>query len=111
MNFLFSQTEPTVRKSHASYNNILRMVIGCDIYCNASQMFVYNNLLNCAAVVRNLIYRFIICQLQSSENILTLSIINSEYLSSYLESGNTGLNLCMSTFWLTEATINCVVAL
>ena len=42
-----------IRKLYVSYNNIFQMVFGFDRYCSASEMFVYNNLPNCAAVIRN----------------------------------------------------------
>ena len=53
------------------------MVLGFDRHCRASEMFVYNTMPNCAAVIRNLTYR-LICQLHSSQNALICSIIKSD---------------------------------
>ena len=47
--------------------------------CSASGMFVNYNVKNCAAIIRNLVFRFIE-RLEQSDNMIITSVLNSDLL-------------------------------
>ena len=64
-------------KLYVAYNNAFRMMHHLPTYCSASEMFTVNRVHNCAAVIRNLTFKFM-SRLGLSSNALVCSIIDSD---------------------------------
>ena len=70
-------TARSLHKLYVAYNNAFRMMHHLPTYCSASEMFTVNRVPNCAAVIRNLTYRFML-RLSLSSNAMVCSIIDSD---------------------------------
>ena len=70
-------TARSLRKLYGAYNNAFRMKHHLPTYCSASEMFTVNRVPICAAVIRNLTFRFM-SRLTLSNNALVCSIIDSD---------------------------------
>ena len=66
-------TARSLHKMHVAYNTAFRMMHHLPTYCSASEMFTVNRVPNCAAVIRNLTFRFM-SRLGLSSNALVCSI-------------------------------------
>ena len=62
---------------YVAYNNAFRMMHHLPTYCSASEMFTVNRVPNCAAVIRNLTFKFM-SRLGLSSNAMVCSIIDSD---------------------------------
>ena len=51
-------TARSLHKLYVAYNNAFRMMHHLPTYCSASEMFTVNRVPNCAAVIRNLTFKF-----------------------------------------------------
>ena len=68
-------------KLYVAYHNILKLLIGVSKYERNSPICAYLNVPTCAAVIRNLIYRFK-CRVEQSENNILKALISSHcYIS------------------------------
>ena len=54
----FRYTASSLHKLYVAYNNAFRMMHHLPTYCSASEMITVNRVPNCAAVIRNLTFRF-----------------------------------------------------
>ena len=70
-------TARSLHKLYVAYNNAFRMMHHLPTYCSASEMFTVNRVPNCAAVIRNLTFKFMSI-LGLSSNALVCSIIDSD---------------------------------
>ena len=70
-------TARSLHKLYVAYNNAFRMMHHLPTYCSASEMFTVNRVPNCAAVIRNLTFKFM-SRLGLSSNALVCSIIDSD---------------------------------
>ena len=75
----FRYTACSLHKLYVAYNNAFRMMhhLHLPTYCSASEMFTVNRVPNCAAVIRNLTFRYM-SRLSLSNNALVCSIIDSD---------------------------------
>ena len=78
-----SNRKGALSKLYVAYHNILKLLIGVSKYERNSPIYAYLNVPNCAAVLRNLIYRFI-CRLEKSENNILQALISGHWYSSFL---------------------------
>ena len=67
-------TARSLHKLYVAYNNAFRMMHHLPTYCSASEMFTVNRVPNCAAVIRNLTFKFM-SRLGLSSNALVLLAI------------------------------------
>ena len=72
-----SYTARSLHKLYVAYNNAFRMMRHLPTYCSTSEMFTVNRVPNCAAVIRNLTFKFM-SRLGLSSNALVCSIIDSD---------------------------------
>ena len=70
-------TARSLHKLYVAYNNAFSMMHHLPTYCRASDMFRVNRVPNCAAVIRNLSFRFM-SRLDLSSDALVCSIIDSD---------------------------------
>ena len=70
-------TARSLHKLYVAYNNAFRMMHHLPTYCSASEMFTVNRVPNCAAVIRNLTFKFM-SRMGLSSNALVCSIIDSD---------------------------------
>ena len=68
---------PTSSLRYVAYNDAFRMMHHLPTYCSASEMFTVNRVPNCAAVTRNLTFKFM-SRLGLSSNALVCSIMDSD---------------------------------
>ena len=66
----------SIRKLYVAYNNIFRMLFGLPRDCSASNMFVQNGVNNCPAIIRNLVFKFML-RVDKSDNLIICSVLNS----------------------------------
>ena len=67
---------PSIHNLHV-YNNVFRLLLNQPEYCSASTMFVEYHVPDSKAVIRNLVYKFML-RLDASCNKLVIAIINSD---------------------------------
>ena len=67
----------SIKKLYVAYNNVFRFLHKLPRDCSASAMFVSNNVRNCSAIFRNLVYRFT-KRLAMSENSIIKLVLNSD---------------------------------
>ena len=67
-------------KLYVAYHNILKLLIGVSKYERNSPICVSLNMPTCAAVIRNLIYRFK-CRVEKSENNIIRALISGRHSS------------------------------
>lgn len=70
---------------YVAYHSIIKLLIGATKYERNSQIFVHLNVPTCAAVIRNLIYKFK-CRVDQSNNPILQSLGSSQWGSSCLRS-------------------------
>ena len=80
----------SIRKLYVAYNNALRILLNIPRYSNgvnysASNMFVTNNVPNCAANIRKLVYSFII-RLNASLNRYVVNMVQGLVSDIYYKS-------------------------
>ena len=68
-------TARSLHKLYVAYNNAFRMMHHLPTYC--SEMFTVNRVPNCAAIIRNLTFKFM-SRLGLSSNAVVCSIIDSD---------------------------------
>ena len=76
----WNHTVYSVHRLNVCYNNILRRLLRRPRYCSASGLFAECGrppIPNCKAVIRSLIYKFITC-LNESTNDVILAILSSD---------------------------------
>ena len=69
----------SIHKLKVAYNNVFWMLLRLLKYCSASTMFVENCVPNSEAVIRNLVYKFML-RLDASDNKLVNAIMTSDLL-------------------------------
>lgn len=72
----------SIKKLYVAYNNSFRFLHHLPRDCSASAMFADNNVKNCSAIIRNLVYKFS-KRLDLSENSIVRMVLNSDL---YLQS-------------------------
>ena len=75
----------SLRKLTVAYNDIMRLLLCLPRRHSASQMFVNINVPTCAAVIRNLIFKFIV-RLEKSENSIIQELVSIERSDTKLTS-------------------------
>ena len=67
----WNYTVASIHKLKVGYNNVFWMLLRLPKYCSASTMFVENCVPNSQAVIRNLVYKFML-KLDASDNKLRM---------------------------------------
>ena len=80
-----SNRKGALSKLFVAYHNILKLLIGVSKFERNSPICAYLNVPTCAAVIRNLIYRFK-CRVENSENDILQALISGHWYRSCLRS-------------------------
>lgn len=75
----WNYTKSTINRLYISYHNIFKMFLGFSKFESTSLLCTVFNMQSCAAVIRNLIYKFMI-RLEKSTNSLITCVMNSSLL-------------------------------
>ena len=78
-----SNRRGALSKLYVAYHSILKLLIGISKYERNSPIFVHLNVPTCAAVIRNLIYKFK-CRVDQSKNPILQSLTSSQWGNSCL---------------------------
>ena len=73
----WSYTAASIQKLHVAHNKVFRLLLRQPKYCSASTMLVENRVHNSKAVIRNIVYKFML-RLDTSHNKLVIAIVNSD---------------------------------
>ena len=73
----WNHTVASFHRLNVAYNNILRRLLRRPRFCSASGLFVECRIPNCKAVIRNLIFKFMI-RLDLSKNSIIFTILGSD---------------------------------
>ena len=80
-----SNRKGALSKLYVAYHTIFKLLIGVSKYERNSPIFVHLNVPTCAAVIRNLIYKFK-CRVEQSKNTILQTLISGQWNNSYLRS-------------------------
>ena len=80
-----SNRRGALSKMFVAYHSILKLLIGASKYDRNSPIFVQLNVPTCAAVIRNLIFKFK-CRVDRSQNAILQSLASSQWSSSCLRN-------------------------
>ena len=75
----WNYTAASTHKLHAAYNNVFQLLLRHPKSCSASTMFEENCVPNSKAVIRNIVYKFML-RLDASYNKLVIAIVNSDLM-------------------------------
>ena len=72
-----NHTSYTFHRLHVCYKNILKRLLGRPRFCSASRLFAECRLPNCKALIRNLVFKFML-RISKSTNTLISAILASD---------------------------------
>ena len=88
----------SIKKLYVAYNNVFRFLHNLPRDCSASAMFATNNVKNCSAIIRNIVYKFS-RRLDISENSIVRMVLKSDmYWRSRIRKHWCKLLYCNSDF-------------